>query len=129
MNFEQALRAELVTLSGLSNKVFPLNAPEGTATPFVVYAKANTDYIKSMDGTQLIRQGRYDIDVLAQTYSALQDQIVAIKNKILSFEGRIIGTGGPFVQSVQILNLIEMYENQVQFYRGSFEIIFYYGGA
>jgi hypothetical protein len=41
MTFEEALRAELVTVENLSNKVFPLYAPKETAAPFAVYKKSN----------------------------------------------------------------------------------------
>lgn len=129
MNFEQALRAELITISGLSNKVFPMQAPEGIATPFVIYQKSMTEYIKTMDGTTGTRMGRYEIDILAITYSDLQSYLVAVKNKLISFENRFIGTGGPFVQSVMIENLIELFEDRVKFYRANFEIVFYYEGS
>lgn len=129
MNFEQALRAELVSISGLSAKVFPMQAPEGIAAPFVIYQKTMTEYIKTMDGTTGTRMGRYEIDVLAATYADLQTYLVAIKNKMLSMENSVVGTGGPFVQAVVIQNLIEIFEDAVKFYRANFEVTFYYEGS
>jgi uncharacterized protein (DUF1684 family) len=129
MNFEQALRAELVSISGLSSKVFPMQAMEGITAPFVIYQKTNTEYIKTMDGTTGTRMGRYEIDILATTYSDLQSFLVAVKNKLISFEDRSIGTGGPFVQSVIVQNLIELFEDAVKFYRANFEVTFYYEGS
>lgn len=129
MNFEQALRSELILVTNLSNKVFPLNVPEGVSAPFLIYSKANTDYVKSMDGTSTTRVGRYDLDIVTPTYTGLQDLIIAIKNKILTFEGRVIGTLGPFVQSVIIDNIVELFEEKVMFYRANMEIRFYYEGS
>lgn len=129
MNFEQALRAELVTVAGLTSKVFPAFAPEGTTTPFVIYSKSNTDYIKTLDGTSTTRIGRYQIDLLAQTYSSLQDFLILVKDKLIGFEGRAIGTGGPFVQSVIVDDVVENFEQKVMFYHATFEIRFYYEGS
>lgn len=126
MDFEQALRAELITLTNLSNKVYPLFAPEGTLPPFVVYQKIRTDYVKTLDGTQTYRDGWYEFDLLATTYSDLQSKYVALIEKIKSFTGRNIGTGGPFIQNVTVENVVELYENQADWHRMNIEVKFYY---
>lgn len=126
VDFEQALRAELVTLSNLSSKVFPLFAPEGTTPPFVVYQKIRTDYVKTLDGTQEKRDGFYEFDILAPTYAVLQSQYVALVDKFKTFIGRNIGTNGPFIQNVTIENAVELYENQVDWHRMNLEVKFYF---
>lgn len=126
MDFEQALRAELITLTNLSNKVYPLFAPEGTIPPFVVYQKIRTDYVKTMDGTQTIRDGWYEFDLLATTYSDLQTKYVALVDKLKSFVGRSIGTDGPFIQNVTVENVVELYENQIDWHRMNVEVKFYF---
>lgn len=129
MDFESALRAELASITELTNKVFPLAGLEGTETPFVIYAKSNTDFIKTMDGTSTTRHGRYELNLISNTYANLQSLLVSVKNKLISFEKRVIGTSGPFIQSVVIENINELYEEQVKFYRAYFEIRFYYEGS
>lgn len=126
VDFEQALRAELVTLTNLSNKVFPLFAPEGTLPPFVVYQKIRTDYVKTMDGTSANRDGFYEFDLLATTYSDLQSKYVALVEKLKTFVGRNIGTNGPFIQNVTIENAVELYENQADWHRMNLEVKFYF---
>lgn len=122
MDFESALRSELASIAGLSGKVYPLAAFEGAESPFVIYSKNNINYIRSFDGTGNTRQGRYQLDVVAGTYAALQVLINAIKNKCTSFEGREIGVSGPFVQSVMIEDITEMFEPEPKFYRANIEI-------
>lgn len=126
MDFEQALRAELVPLSNLANKVFPLFAPEGTTPPFIVYQKIRTDYVKTLDGTQTKRDGWYEFDILAPTYSELQTQYTQLVTKLKTFTGRTIGTNGPFIENVTIENAVELYENQVDWHRMNMEVKFYF---
>lgn len=126
MTFEEALRSELITLSNLSNKVFPVFAPEMTSSPYVTYQKTNINFIKTMNGTSETRFSRYELDLIAQTYSELQNLTMTVKNKLISFEGRIIGTNGPFVQSVVIENVIEGYEQLPKLYRSNIEVLFYF---
>lgn len=126
MDFEQALRAELITLTNLSGKLYPLFAPEGTIPPFVVYQKIRTDYVKTLDGTQTYRDGWYEFDLLATTYADLQLKYVALIDKLKTFVGRNIGTGGPFIQNVTVENVVELYENQVDWHRMNIEVKFYF---
>lgn len=129
MDFESALRTELATISGLSGKVFPLAAFEGTESPFLIYNKSYTDYFRSFDGTSTTKRGQYELDVIAGTYAALQTLIKAVKLKCASFEQRVIGGSGPYVQSTMIENITEIYEPQPKFYRANMEITVFYEEA
>jgi hypothetical protein len=129
VNFEQGLRNELITISNLNNKVFPMIAPELTSSPYLIYSKTKVEYIKTFSGTQTTRAAVFEFDLLAQTYTLLQDLIVDVKNKLISIENRNIGSTGPFIESVHIDNLIEMYENLPKLYRANIEVSFYFGGV
>lgn len=129
MDFEQALRAELITLTNLNNKVFPVFAPEQTPTPFVVYQKTDVELLKTMDGTSKTRIGHYDIDIVAGNYTALQDLILLVKNKLIGFQSRVIGASGPYIQSVIIDHVLELYEEAPKLVRANFSVRFYYEGA
>jgi len=50
MTFEAALRTELMTITSLNNKVFPMRAPEGTEAPYLIYTTTLGDYDKSLEG-------------------------------------------------------------------------------
>lgn len=126
MDFEQSLRAELIEVTNLANKVFPLFAPEGTKPPFVAYQKIRTNYTKTMDGTQTLRDGYYQLDLLALNYAELQTLYADVLAKVLSFEARTIGTNGVYVQSVTVDNVVEMYEPLPDWHRIHMEIKFYF---
>lgn len=129
MDFEQALRAELITLSNLSNKVFPMFAPEQTPTPFVIYQKSNVELLGTLDGMSKTRMARYEFDVVSQTYDTLQQTLNNVKNKLVTFQGRTIGINGPFVQAVIVDNVIELFESDPKLVRANMEVRFYYEGA
>lgn len=128
MDFEVGLRTELQSIASLNQKVFPMNAPEGTKPPFVIYSKSSGEMIKTMDGISKTRSGSYEIDILSDSYSQLQTLFLAVKAKLSSFIGRSIGTGssGVFVQSVRYDNMIELYENEVNWYRINLEVRIYF---
>ena len=127
MDFEQALRAELFTILKLPNKVFPLTAPEGTATPFIIYQKSNVEILKTFDGISFTRNALYELDLIAKTYAELQTLWLALKNKLIDLQGRTIGTTLN-IQNVTIENMVELYEPQPQFYRMNVSARFYFEG-
>lgn len=128
MDFEQAMRAELITLSNLNNKVFPIYAPEQTPTPFVIYSKQSVELLATMDGMSKTRMGRYEIDIVTQTYQSLQELILNVKNKLLTFQGKSIGTNGPFVQAVLVDNVTELFVSDSKLVHANIEVRFYYEG-
>lgn len=117
MDFEQALRTELITVTGLSNKVFPLNAPEGTAAPYATYESSGLDEDKTLNG--FLTTGNLDctVEVFNLTYGSTKTTANLVKSKIKSFLGRTIGTAGPYIQNVTFEPNTELYEPNVNLYR------------
>ena len=126
VDFEQGLRAELQSITGLNKKVFPMTVPEGTKPSFVIYNKSNTDIVKTLDGVSKSMSGVYDIDILSDSYAQLQTLFQAVKDKISTFVGRRIGNNSVIVQNVTFENLVELFEREVKWYRISMEIRFYF---
>lgn len=124
--FEKALQKELSSIPAITNKVLPMQAPKGTTTPFVVYAKSRGDYVQSLDGISRLRDAIYEIDILTETYQELQPIYQSIKDKIASMSGRAIGGGPIFCQAAFIMNMNEFYEDQVRWYRLNVEARFYF---
>lgn len=118
MTFEAALRAELITVTGLSNKVYPVNAPEGTMAPYVTYETGLMSEEKALDGFQASGTLECSLDVLGATYGDMKTYSKAVKAKVKGFLNRTIGTGGPFIQNITFSELApELYESEVNMYR------------
>jgi hypothetical protein len=121
MDFESAFRQELTSITELTNKVFPLTAPENTSPPYVIYLKTRINPIQTHSSTLDIIQGLYEVNLLHSSYSQLQDLYQKVKSKLINIQQRVIGTNGPFLQECTILNVVELYENQVKLYRMNIE--------
>jgi hypothetical protein len=123
MDFEQGLKDEISSISGLSGKVFPTHATEGTKTPYVVYHKFNRSLIKTLDGFTGFSESNYGIMVFSEQYAQLQTLYKAIRDKLISFEKRSIGS---FVQGVSITDIDEGYDEEAKLYRMDIIIKIYF---
>lgn len=117
IDFEQSLKTELSAITGLSSKVFPLNAPIGTEAPYVTYESSGVNEDKALDGFLDTGELSCTVEVLGSTYASAKQLSPLIRTKIKSFIGRAIGNGGPFVQDVEFEQNIEMYEPNMNLFR------------
>ena len=118
LNFEQAITVELKTISGLSTKVFPVNAPEGTAAPYVTYDSDDQNWEKVLDGFLTSGPLHCSVDVLHTSYANLKALAALVKAEIASWLMTTIATTGPYIQDVTFDELLpELYEPEVNLYR------------
>ncbi|WP_080833208.1 tail completion protein gp17 [Cohnella massiliensis] len=120
MSFEPALVQELKTITALENRIYPLTAPEATASsgvPYLIYASSEGLRDKTLGGHLESKEVRAELNIIAKKYSdmkAITKQAVAL---LVGFEGRAIGTDGPFIQEIIYQSPVEIYENQPDLYR------------
>lgn len=126
MNFEEALRDELSSITSLSNKVFPLNAPEGTKAPYVIYVSNDGVLDKSFEGYLKTRVVDCEINILHKSYGGLKSLAKDVLDKVKSFQSRNIGgiltKDGPFIQNITYSKPVEIYESEVKLYRSVIDI-------
>ena len=121
MTFEEALEAELKTISGLANSVYPLVAPKDVS-PFLVYRKENIDYKRVLNGAVVKTEATYSLVVVSGGYAALQTLSIAVIDKVLSFLHRAIGTGGPSIEDVTIRHLGDTFDETIEKARADLQI-------
>jgi hypothetical protein len=121
MDFEDALRSELSYITGLEDRVFPLSATEGVKAPYVVYASSEGIKDKSLDGYSDTKEVTCDIHVINNSYSGMKNLLQQVINRVITFQGRIIG-GGVLVRDVEYANVDENYNEETLEYIGSFDI-------
>jgi len=122
LNFEQALVVELKTVSGLSTKVFPVNAPEGTAAPYVTYDSDDQNWEKALDGFLTSGPLHCTVDVLHTSYPNMKNLAALVKAEIASWImstiGASTGVTGVYIQDVTFDELLpELFEPAVNLYR------------
>lgn len=141
MDFERALRLELTgtaydflvwddshIANSVLDRVYPVNAPEGTAVPYLTYETSDHAEKKTMEGYGTTGTLECTVDVFDKTYSGMKELGKATKEKIKTFMGRNIGEGaGPYIQNVTFDDLLpEFYEPNVDLYRKSITFTVFY---
>lgn len=116
MSFEEALVAELA-VGDLANKAFMLNAPEGTKAPYVICIAGDGLPDLTMEGYQATKWVNSEVNVIHATAKQLKALVPIVLTKLRSFQGRTIGTGGPFINLITHEEPVELYEPEAKLYR------------
>lgn len=122
MNFEEALMYELETITGLTDRIFPLTATEGTDPPFLVYGSSNGRKIQALGGYSDLRELTAEIHLVTEDYAELKSFETAVIDKLVTFQGRSIGIDGPFIKSFTYDEPEEAHDNEFGYEMASFDI-------
>lgn len=134
LDFHVALRHELNAVTALGNRVYPLNAPEaraGNGVPYLIYATSEGLRTKTIgEGYRSGRRVAGELNVIGADYDNMKSTAAAVLDVLISFEGREIGTDGPFIQELTYEDPVELYEDKPKLYRCviDFDIYFDQGG-
>ena len=126
MDYEPALRLELMAVTGLNNKVFPNVAPPNTVTDYAVYKSSEGQQEKSLNGYLQTKSVDTELNLITSTFANLKTLEKAVIAKLISFQSRAIGTGGPFIQNISYEKPIELYEPLPKLYRAIINIQVYF---
>lgn len=134
---ETALRYELIqaipelapTLNPdgtYSNHIYPTNAPEGAAGPYLVYARINTDKIKTLEGYTNKEAISYMFSIMAKRYEHMAAIRYKVGNLLISLPGKEIGAIKKFyIEDIDINNITEQYEHELGVNRGIIDFTIY----
>lgn len=117
MEFEPALVIELGAIEGLSSKVFPLVATEGVPAPYIAYSSGAGLRDKTLNGYLSNKLIDVDLNIIAASYKEMKRITALVLDKVMSFESRVIGTDGPYVQELTYQKPVELYESLPKLYR------------
>lgn len=129
MNFVESLIKELKTITKLNNHIYPANAPEKVrkeGVPYLILLSSVGVKTKSLNGYSGGKQVSVELNVVASTYSKMQEisqQVVAL---LEGMEQRNIGETGPFVQELTYYEPKEFYESAPQLYRCLIDLEVFY---
>ena len=148
---ESALRSYIMNnIPELNNKIYPTNAPEGSQGPYLVYARINTNKIKTLDGYTNKQALSYMFSVMDNKYS----DMVRLRNRVedlLTLLPQLAAIGkddyyvenlntiyvddldlyvknlGVFnIEDIDINNVDEQYEHELGVNRGIIDFTIYY---
>lgn len=121
MDLEEGLTAELSAIAGLSNKVFPIMAVQGTPAPYLTYTLGSNGRENTLMGYDGLVQSQYQIDLYHLTYANLKALKKLVIANIKTYNQRNIGGTGPYIQQVEIITDFDTYEEAVNLHKGVIE--------
>ncbi len=123
MSFETGMVTALQTITGL--KVYPNYAQEGTATPYIIYTKDNTEYERTLEDVDSKLDGiTFELNLIHDTKALTDSFAELVEAKLLSLYNTT--TGGEYIQDVEILNRFSQYEPEINKHREVIEVKIYY---
>ncbi len=128
-DFAAALVEEMKTIVAFGGRVYPVFSPEanaGQGVPYLIFVSSPGLRTKTQDGHQSGRVVRGELNVVSARHLELESLAESVINKLVSFERRVIGTYGPFVQDVTYEQPVVLWEEKVQLYRCLIDFEVYY---
>lgn len=125
---ETALRHELIqAIPELNDKIYPTNAPEGATGPYLVYARINTNIIKTLEGYTNKEAISYMFSIMATKYGDMVRVRKQVENLLKGMIQREIGSTSKFyIEDLDIKPGIETYEHELKVNRGIIDFTIYF---
>lgn len=118
MDFEEAIKNEFSSITGLINKVFPLNVTEGIKAPYVVYESSDGIQEKTLSGFAPYKDIDLTLYIVANSYSDMKAYSNSVLTQLQSFIGRYIGgSTDVFIRDVAYAKVDEMYFQDLFLYQ------------
>lgn len=89
---EAALINELLQITELNNNVYPNNAPEATATPYLILTNVSTTPEWTLEGTTGNYTTLFNLNLYCSKYSDLKKIGQKVRDKLLSCFQRNVGS-------------------------------------
>lgn len=113
-----ALKSELSSITGLTNKVFPLNVTEGIKAPYIVYESSDGIQEKTLTGFAPYKDINLTIYIVAASYSDMKEYSIAVITQLQSFLGRYIGDSTDvYIRDVDYSKVDEEYFQDLLLYQ------------
>jgi len=114
MNIEEALYAHVTgdaSIAALiSDRFYPLRAPQGAALPYAVYQRISTPRIRSQSGPSGLARPRFQVTCYASSYSQSRQLANLMRISLDGFRGTM--GGGVSVGAVFLENEMDTYEDE-----------------
>lgn len=109
---EATVAAAIKTVAALSNRVYPLNAPEGVAMPYCVYVSSGTTEDDTLGGWIGSYDTTIEINLIHSTYKGVKELAQAVTAALKALNCAVhISENQP-----------EIYEHEINAYRKIIEI-------
>ncbi len=111
---EDVLRTFLLTSTDLTDlidtKIYPDQAPQNVAMPYIVYFRISGQRVRSLDGPNRLIHPRLQYDVLAATRQEAKDIAAVFRNFLDGYQGDI---GGLYAQKIEVSDDRDFFEEPI----------------
>lgn len=115
---------ELNKIVSIKDKIYPTNAPQGINAPYLVYiVKERTG--KTLDGYDNSKEADIILNIISNSYSEMVDLTNDIEDLVKTFPHRNIG-GSTYIQDIILDETSDVYENELQVFRGIIPFTIYF---
>jgi len=116
MVVEEVLVTQLNTITVLNKKVYPLNAPENTVAPYLVYLQSGGREYEGLNEYTGTMNSSYELNILHSTYKQMKEVSALVIQKLKTLQGNSFG--GILIQRLSFdEDSPELYEAEVDLYR------------
>ena len=119
---EKQLVIKLGEVTGLSNRVFPLQTKQNQEVPYVVYERIQTERELALSGHVGLINVYFQLDVYEKTYANLKSVSANVIAKLKTLQGLTLGSF--YIQACSIENEYEAVEDDKdqKWYRSTIEV-------
>lgn len=111
-------------VSELEGELYPTNAPEGHAKPYLVYARVDTTKIKTLEGFTGKEYLSYMFSIMATRYSDMKKITNKVEKLLESLPQTYIDNF--YIEDVNINNVHEVFEHELKVNRGIIDFTIYF---
>lgn len=119
---EKALKTKLESIPAVAGtvKVYPLTAPEGAPTPYLVYMRTGTERIPTLT-SQGAHRANFQLTIAEKSYTKMVELRAAVRSA-MEFQTGVFKQGTPEVKNTIIVNENEYFEPESKEYIGIVDI-------
>lgn len=122
MTIEEALKTELSNVTSLSLKVYPLMANHGTTVPYLIYQAQGNERPETMAGHVGLIMRNFQLEIYHNSFSGLKTVSYDVVTKLKTFNFRNLASTGPYCQHCSIIDEVETYDDETQYYQSTIDI-------
>lgn len=121
VKIEEALLYELEKIVEFKKQIYPTNIPKKAEPPYLTYIL--NDCVKTRTLTEVLEctDSKYLINVMCKSYLQMKELTRKVENLLYGFIGKEIGLVPVYIENV-IVRRSEVYENEVELYRGIIDV-------
>jgi hypothetical protein len=127
MYIQEAICSELSAVTGLTNKVFPIEAQQGLTTPYCIYKVIDGERMRTLSAHDGLIRSVYQLDLFHTSYTSLLSLRRLVMTELRTWEQTNLASTGPYIQECSVIDEpVETFDDDTQLYQSTIEFTISY---